>query len=220
MKTKVSTAFSLFIVMLFIAGCSLSEQGTTLVKTVSPGTILFADDFSNKSGGWGLWNQGNAVVDYREGGLRILVQEKQYDFWSVAGRSFKDVQIEVDLIKLGGPDDNDFGLICRFQDQNNFYIFLISSDGYYGIAKVKDGQYSLIGADQLQYHNAIAHGAASNHLRADCAGPALRLYVNGQKLQDVQDLTFTSGDVGLMAGSYDEPGVDILFHNFVVKQPE
>ena len=34
-----------------------------------------------------------------------------------------------------GPDDNDFGIICRYIDDNQFYYAIISSDGYYGIVR-------------------------------------------------------------------------------------
>lgn len=45
----------------------------------------------------------------------------EYDAWANQSRSFPgDVRIEVDAAKIGGPDDNDFGVICRYQDIDNF----------------------------------------------------------------------------------------------------
>jgi len=35
----------------------------------------------------------------------------------------------------------------------------------------------------------------------------------------VNDDDFTSGDVGILAGSFDKPGSDIYFDNFVVYKP-
>jgi hypothetical protein len=198
------------------SGSSLPAGGETL----APGTVLFADDFSNTSNGWGIWNRDGALVAYHQGGLRILVDETQYDFWSVSGRQFSNAQIEVEATKIGGPDDNDFGIICRYQDEDNFYMLLVSSDGYFGIASMKEGQYRMIGSEALQYSQSIAQGQATNHLRADCVGSTLRLFANGQKLLEVQDSAFTSGDVGLLAGAYNTSGVDLLFDNFIVKQPE
>jgi len=98
-------------------------------------------------------------------------------------------------------------------------MFVISSDGYYGIAKLVDGKYSMISSDQLQYSEAIIKGQAVNRLRADCDGEQLSLYVNGQKLAQVNDSDFQRGDVGLVAGAYQVHGVEILFDNFVVKIP-
>jgi hypothetical protein len=203
--------------VLVIAGCS-PLAGRTIEPPVS-GTILFSDDFAKIPSGWGTWNRDGALVDYYAGGLRIQVSQLQHDYWSVAGKNFSDVQIEVDTAKLSGPDDNDFGILCRYQDPENFYALVISSDGYYGVTKRKDGEYSMIGSDPLQYSAAIVQGSAVNHLRVDCAGSTLSLYANGEKLMEAQDDDFSYGDVGLFAGSYDTPGIDIFFDNFVVKQP-
>jgi hypothetical protein len=38
-------------------------------------------------------------------------------------------------------------------------------------------------------------------------------------VDSVPDTSFTSGDVGLIAGTYEEAGTDVLFDNFVVTKP-
>lgn len=221
MKRKIFCACILLILLLVSTACSdTPTPDPEKPVEAAPNATLFSDDFSNPSSGWGIWNRGGALVEYHNGGLRILVHDPQYDFWSVAGRDFSDVQVEVDVFKIGGPDDNDFGVICRYQNKDNFYMLVISSDGYYGVAKMKEGQYSLIGSEQLQYSNAIAQSQAANHLRADCIGSTLAFYANGQLLTEVEDADFISGDVGVTAGAYDISGVDILFDNFVVKKPK
>jgi hypothetical protein len=45
------------------------------------------------------------------------------------------------------------------------------------------------------------------------------LYVNGILVAQTQSSQWGAGDVGLTAGSYDLPGVDLLFSNFTVIQP-
>jgi hypothetical protein len=204
-------------VLLALAACSgaLEHREAALAS----GEILFSDDFSKTPSGWGTWSRGGASVAYASGGLRVLVEQAQFDFWSVAGQRFENVNIEVDATKIGGPDDNDFGVVCRYKNKDNFYMLVASSDGYYGIAKMRDGQYGMIGADQMQYSSAILQGQATNHLRAVCAGEVLRLYANGQLLMETTDSDIRSGDVGVIAGAYNTAGVDILFDNFVVKAP-
>ena len=77
-----------------------------------------------------------------------------------------------------------------------------------------------IAAETLIEHSAVNMGNAQNHIRADCIGDTLTLYVNGQQVSTVQDAAFTSGgDVGIFAGTYDTPGADIHFDNFVVTAP-
>jgi hypothetical protein len=212
--------FAALMILLVNVGCTAISARGAASDVTSPGDTLFFDDFSDPPSGWGIWNRDGASVDYYEDGLRIQVNEPQYDFWSVAGLHFEDAIIEVDATTLGGPEDNDFGIICRYQDKDNFYMLVVSSDGYYGIAKMQSGQHSMIGAQQLQYNrSAIAGGQAKNHLRADCVGSKLRLYANGQKLMEAVDKDFSAGDVGVITGTYNVQGVDILFDNFVVKKP-
>lgn len=183
------------------------------------GEVLFQDNFSDPASGWARVTAAAGVSDYLDGVYRILVNEPNVDIWSKPGLKFSDVRIEVDAFKVGGDRDNRFGVICRAVDDNSFYTFIVSSDGYYGIGMINDDAYQLIGMDALQPTDAIQVGSAQNHLRADCVGNTLTLYVNGVQLAQVQDSTFANGDVGLIAGTYGVSGTDIRFDNFVVYQP-
>ena len=187
--------------------------------TSLPGEVLFQDDFSQVTNDWGIWERSTGNVSYAQGGLRILVNSANVDLWSVAGKRFGDVRVESEVRRMGGAPDNVFGLICRYQDNQNFYMFLVSSDGYYAIARLKDNQYGLIGIDQLQYSSKIQHDAITHQLRGDCVGESLKLYLDGALLMEARDGDFTTGDVGVLAGAYSTSGVDILFDNFIVTQP-
>ena len=66
------------------------------------------------------------------------------DVWANPGLNFTDTIIEVETTKVGGSDDNFFGVMCRYNPTGSdwgFYYFLLSSDGYYGISKYGDGEY-------------------------------------------------------------------------------
>ena len=147
------------------------------------------------------------------------MNESNSDFWSNPGLSFADVSVEVDATKAGGPDDNDLGIICRYQDVENFYFAVISSDGYAGIAKMREGEEVMISGDALAPSDAIQQGASANHLQFDCDGEALVLLVNGTQVATAADSEWAAGDVGLLAGTYDTPGTDVHFDNFVVRSP-
>jgi hypothetical protein len=181
--------------------------------------VLFEDRFSDPASGWTTWEQDVSAVGYQDGGLMIRVNEAGFDYWSRPGKRYSDTRNEVEAIKVEGPDDNDFGLICRYRNGDNFYAFLISSDGYYGIALVRDGEYTALGSDGMQFSDAIRQGNATNRLRGDCVGSTLTLYVNSSKLAEVEDKTFRSGEVGLIVGTYQSPGTAIQFDNFIVSKP-
>jgi hypothetical protein len=157
-------------------------------------------------------------MDYDAGGFRILVQSSNFNFWSTPHRDFEDVRLEVDAAKLAGPDENRIGLLCR-QSGAEYYFFMMSSDGYNGIGIMTGGQARLLSSSQMQQSDKILQGMAVNHLRADCTGNELVFYVNGFALASVHDPTLTSGDVGVLAGTFEVPGVDIVFDNFVVLAP-
>jgi len=183
------------------------------------GQVLFQDDFSNSSSGWDRVNLEDGATDYANGIYRMFVSDSDTDIWANPGLNFTDVQIEVDATKIGGDDNNDFGIICRYTDTENFYFLIISSDGYYGIGKVIDGEQGLIGSESMPPSEVISKGNAENHLRADCVGNTLSLYVNGEQLASYDDPDLTSGDVGLIAGTFEVPGTEIHFDNFMVLKP-
>lgn len=212
---KKDSVFLFMVVVLALAALACGG-GTTAPL---PEGVLFQDDFSNTSSGWDRVRVDDGMTDYDNGAYRIQVNTTDTDVWANPGLSFTDVRVEVDATKIGGPDDNDFGVICRYKDENNFYFGIISSDGYYGIVKVKDGSQNLLGMSELPYSDAIKQGATTNRIRLDCVGSTLTLYANGTLLTSQSDSEFTSGDVGLLAGTYSTPGTDITFDNFQVLKP-
>jgi hypothetical protein len=208
-------SFARFFVPLLI----LTLACSTLSRGEAKSSVLYRDDFSDTSSGWDRVQADEALTDYDNGQYRIFVDQSQHDYWANPGQSFTDVRVEADATKAAGPDDNDFGLICRYQDTENFYAFIISSDGYYAIMKYSGGSSQILGADAMLSTDAVKQGSATNHLRADCVGDSLSLYADGELLQSVTDADFASGDVGLIAGTFDAVGADIVFDDFVVYQP-
>jgi len=210
--------------------CSFGASAGSPTKAPAPtqapptkSSVLFHDDFSDPDSGWDrVKSDSGSLTDYVDGRYRILVNETNSDVWANPGEDFSGpIVITVDAVKNGGPDDNDFGVLCRYQDENNYYFFVISSDGYAGIGRVVDGQQTvltgngkMVPSDKLPKDPHVTY-----HIKATCIGQVLTLYVNGKKIASTKDGTLTSGDVGLMAGTFDNAGTDILFDNVVVRQP-
>ncbi|NTV37154.1 MAG: hypothetical protein HGA53_09385, partial [Anaerolineaceae bacterium] len=176
--------------------------------------------FDDPKSGWATWEGNGNKIAYDQGVLHFVLFAPQYDFWSMSGKQFSDARIEVDVMVAGGPVNNAFGVICRYQDKDNFYGFIVSADGYYGIIKMKDGnRVVLTNNGSMEYRPELKIGLGAYHLQAVCSGINLSLSVDGVQLAEVVDPDFVKGDTGLMAGSYDLPGVDLLFDNFSVYQP-
>ncbi len=211
--------FSLLFV--FSLACSTAVLPATSMpqdQTASSGTVLFQDDFATQVAGWDRFRTAEGTMDYDASGYRMLVNSLNTNFWSTPHKNFADVRMEVDAGKLGGPDENRIGLICRYTG-DDYYFFMITSDGYYGIGIYTGGQGVLLGQSEMQASENINKGLAVNHLRADCAGDTLTFYVNGTQVVSAQDTRLKSGDVGLLVGTFAQPGVDVIFDNFVALKP-
>ena len=235
MKTKLIAAVTILVLSVLACGAIApiaTVPATQPPATVAPqssgnagaqsGSVLFHDDFSNPSSGWDQNTTSDGSTDYANGGYRILVNTANWAMFANPGQTLpNDVRIEVDASKTAGPDTNGFGIICRYSDTDNFYKLIVTSDGYAGISKVSSGTVTVISASdgKLQTVNNINKGTASNHIRADCIGSTLTLYVNGNQVATASDSTVSGSDTGLFAQTYDTGGVDILFHDFNVYAP-
>lgn len=199
---------------------SSDDNGESSGVQLPADNVLFRDDFSSEASGWtDIYEDETGMTKYDQGGFRIQVNDTNFDYWANPNQYFTDVVVEADAKKIGGPEDNDFGVICRYVDVENFYFLLVTSDGYYGIGKYTDGVQQLVGSEDLQPTDKVLSGSSTNRVKAECIGDTLRLYVNGSLLTEVNDSDHSAGDVGLIAGTFDEPGTDILFDNFVVTAP-
>jgi hypothetical protein len=201
--------------LVFLAGCALIP----LELQAEPGQVLFQDNFSSRDGGWSSDITVSGVTDYLGESYRILVLSPDTDRLAQPGLSLADVHLQVESTRIAGPDNNRFGLICRLQDANNYYALLISSDGYYAIVKMQQGQTIVLGAETMQRDERLLPGQATHVLEAICQAQQLSLRVDGFELLRVQDADFERGDVGLIAGTFSESGTEILFDNFQVLQP-
>jgi len=212
-----SIHLSTFFFLLTFSLSSCLPSQIPVIASAKSGDLLYQEGFEDNTTGWARISNENGIMDYDNGGYRILVRQPKLNIWSKAEKDFGDVRVETDVIKLNGPDENRIGLICRYQ-RGDYYFFIISNDGYYVIGKFIGGQALLLGQSEMQISDSIQIGGM-NHLRADCVGNKLTFYINFKEVASATDTDFATGDVGVLAGAFSQPGVDVLFDNFVVMQP-
>jgi hypothetical protein len=207
------------LIVLLLLACQASIHPASWFPYPS-GSVLYQDDFTDPSTDWERApDLLGGSLDYTGGVYRVWVSTPGYLLWSGPEIKFGDVRIEVDAIPVSGEGDDDFGIVCRATNQDNFYFLVISSDGYYGIGKMKDGVPGLIGMKEMPPSEYILKSQALNHLRADCIGDRLELYVNSQLLASVEDSDFRRGRVGVLAGTLAAGSTDVAFDNFSVLAP-
>lgn len=204
--------FGAALILLALLACQLPGIGPKQSTN-----ILWQDDFSDPKSGWEVGEYDTGSVGYANGYYVVVSYGNGSTMWGVANRSFDNVDIEVDAMPVSGPENNDYGIICREQKEGSGYYFLISSDGYYAIAKGTETGYEWL--VDFTESDAIKQGNNTNHLRAVCNGTQLSLYVNGQLVAKAGDSDFSSGDIALTATSYESESVEVRFDNLVVRKP-
>jgi len=219
MLRKIAFLFIAIIVSASLSACQIQYLTADTLPWVSAEPVLFKDDFSKNTGGWATHEDAKSSATYSEGGFRIWVDIPHYNFWSNPDLNFKNSLVSVQARKKSGPENNIFGLLCRYQDESNYYALVIGSDGYYGIFRNKSGNLDLIDQQHMDFSEVIEQGNAENTIQGLCYQDQLALIVNGIELIRVEDRTLSYGDVGVIAGNFSEPGVEILFDNFIVVKP-
>ena len=194
----------------------MTNLPTTITTPAANGSnVLLEDNFSSTSSGFEEWDQFDSVGAYEDGTYTIEVLVPNMFYWSNTGDSYSDFVVDVDTVKRGGSDDNHFGLVLRYQDSDNFYMFNVSSDGMYSFGYYEDDEWTAI--VKWTDSSVINQGDNSrNHLTVEAVGDTFTLMVNGEVLEIVHDTTFSSGDIGMYAGSIDDPGTKIAFDNLAI----
>jgi len=178
--------------------------------------LLLSDDFSDIESGWSKKssNPNKSSLGYKNGEYHITVFQKDTATSSWLARSFSDFIIEVEATLESGPNNNDYGVIFRRLDEDNYYRFKISGEGEYGFDKLQDAKW--IDIIPWTQSAAIKAGRATNLIKVECNRDKFTFYVNGNKLGYCTDNSFASGSIGLEARAYDTPNVHVSFDNLKV----
>lgn len=225
---KVTGAHRATLRLLVLAGAlALGACGPAGGATPGAPGVIFQDDFSDPNSGWDTHTGADVTTNYDEGRYLLAVEETLLDVWATPGLELTDVVFEADSQYAAGPENNEYGLMCRYtragDGSNSFYFFFVSSDGYYALGKVVKNARNVLSPEDgsFQPSDSIQMGpSAINHLSAICQGTHFSLSVNGSLVGEFEDDELPRGDIGLIAGTFEEGGVRIHFDNVVVRQPE
>jgi hypothetical protein len=189
-----------------------------VTETPTSQLLVLEDDFSNPKSGWDRGADPDAEWGYQGDDYRILVHATDMTAWTNTREHYDltNLVMVVEARRVAGPLDNQYGVIVRYQDRANFYLFTVSSDGLYAVQMLRDDNWQ----DLVKWtpSAAIRQDEGTNVLRVEAQGPEMRFLVNSELLCVLQDSTIGSGSIGLAAGSFAEPEVEVRFDNLLVRQ--
>lgn len=199
---------------------------TSIPATVTPGAtpivvdgeesiLLLYETFTNPK----ISSLDAGVNDYAsfafvDEAYRINVRESDAFVWSPYEGTFDDVTITTELIFTTGSGDTAAGLLFRFQDENNFYFFNISANGYYALDLFQNGRWvSLVDWTRTTQ---VKSSGEPNQLRVEIVKDYIHLYVNDMLLDVVSDDTFAKGKVAFAVNTFEEHDVTVFFDNLII----
>jgi hypothetical protein len=191
---------------------------TSLACSVPGSRALLQDDFSGEST-WGTGTDADSSVEHLNEALKFFVNKDLYFVWSTPNdEDYENVHIEVTANNNSTDATAAFGIICNLQITNTSYYFAVTGAGEYAIGKYTfAGDTLLTNNGQWAESSQITSGADSYRIGADCGNNTLTLYVDGQRIDSVNDSTYTTGNVGLFAWSGERlDGTDVTFDDFVM----
>ncbi len=224
MRYRKYLLIAVLIIAAFITGAYSAETLNTSDEQnakgnqsdIVAGDLLYSEDFSSSKSGWTYASDESFKKSFKNGVYHLTIAPADYWNW-VSGPSrlnFTDFILEVEVTKEAGPDDNVFGLIVRMVDADNYYTFLLSSDGYYQIAKKENNSWTYV--SEWVKSSDIKIGNSTNLIKITGMGDKLALYANDVKLADYNDSSFAYGGIGIYVGTQSEGNVTIGFDNLKV----
>jgi len=183
--------------------------------------VLIHDTFVDTGSGWVPSQEyDNYYIGYHEPEWYHVEVQELNDYASVVleGQIFDDVTAETEAFveeTLSAPDgDFRYGLVMR-RSGRQFYAFTISSRTQRW-AVLKSSPTSLV---ELQVGDLETIGATGKDtLRVDASGPTFTFHINGQRVAQVEDGDYASGELGFFVQTFDAPRTHIHYDSLIVRQ--
>jgi hypothetical protein len=150
-----------------------------------------------------------------------ITESHVYNYSILSDEIFSNFTVQTD-VEINSDAYEFHGLFFRQQDDENFYSFRITPDGFFAFDVWHSGDYSfdtIVGSTQSDY---IFLGIGiKNTLKVIASGENFDLYINGQYVGSVSDSRFQSGKVGVLSCTCDgSNATSASYYNFsLVDQP-
>jgi hypothetical protein len=208
---------------------SVSNQQYTVSRDVvvtvfDRDEILLIDSFENGANNWDIKDEGTEDVPsqwivenetfvqrshiYTPEPASTVDKQGTYALYDAPSASdWSDYRVG---LTMQSQDDGYIGVMFRVLDKDNFYRFSWSrQDGYAYLTKCENKNFTLIAQQRIQYNIGQVYD-----LDIIARGSLIQVFIDGERLMELTDGTFTQGTIALYsyanAGSY--------FDNILVKK--
>lgn len=186
-----------------------------VLETIRAEEPLLSESFTRDRGEWSTEATTDSERFFADRAYHLKVVNPNRIGWTNTETPLADFLVEVQAAHVAGPLDGDFGLLFRFVDEDNFYRFAITANGSYAFDKLVDGEWETLIEPTSSAVLETGEGA-SNRLGVAARGSTIVLLANDAVLAVVDDAEFPEGDLALVAGTYEEPGLEVAFDDLEI----
>ena len=202
---------------ILLSGLSKAQAGPpppTFAKTT------FRDTFSDPQSGLETLREDWGTAGYTSGNYVFALEPYQgpeYDYY--LEQTLEDSFILQAAASYTGAEDNGYGVIFRVTEDEDFYIFRISGDGFF-TAERTDGEEIVTLVDWTESAQIKTETGATNLLTIVGRGDAYALYINGAQVGNFEDAKYRHGSFGVIVDNFaEEAGTTARFAEYLVGTP-
>lgn len=168
-----------------------------IARNISGSAItVFEERFDDNNRDWKEFSNNNAQFAVTN---NSYVMESRIEGWWFSTKPItinqdEDFRIECSLKKIAGVDNFGYGLIWGLKDDKNYYHFVITGEGLFGIARVQEGNYTYI--IPWATPNSINRYNSTNTLTVEKKGDQLQFLINESIVGKIKFEPFFGNRVG------------------------
>lgn len=195
---------------------------TTIAHSSWP--LFLSDTFSSNEN---HWFTGDFSDEFATGSQLITNGTYRWEMkahQSVGWWAFPDVSpvsdfyLTVEAKQVSGPESSSYGIVFRMVDDANYYVFLISDNGQFGLSLLHNNQWKTL-IDWTRT-SAIQPGKV-NRLTVSAEGSYFVFFISDQFVSEMSDSQLSRGIAGVVVELYNANDAAIFeFDNFELRTPQ
>lgn len=207
---------------LLLAALAACRDATPAAGPAPSGDMIYAETFTpGETGPWQVEGDANgqtAVVDGRM--VFDINAPNTVQYSTLEGEVFRDFYLEVEGTLAAGSPDSTYGILFRMAGPGQFYRYSVTGAGQFVVERHDgEGAWSWL-TEEWQDSEALIQGVGStNKLALRAVSGTFSFYANDELLLQVSDGRYGQGQLALSAGTFGQPGLQVLFDNLLVSEP-
>jgi hypothetical protein len=186
--------------------------------------LFFSDDFSTTKYNWAAVQEESHAFGIENGRYALHLREEDYSIWAYLPTEFTPTTIGFDAAVLQGYEQGAFGVMCHYQDKENFHFVSIDVlENEYAIGYLEDGVYNELMQNMWMpslYLDGSPH--AVNNFMVACDADMITLFINNDFEAQASTGPQVGGKMALYAETWSSMaanGFKVLFDNLYAFVP-